>query len=400
MSRLISNTVHILENDQDAINAAYQVADFALEGRNIRDQTRQLPFEEVSLFSQKGLGGLRIPKKYGGAEVSNKTLAHVFRIINKADSSLGQIPQNQIALLNMINLMGTEQQKQFIFTEILNGKRLANGGPERNTKDSKTLNTKLRIENGKYIITGQKFYSTGSSFADWLAIKAVHPEGHVVLTIINRHSQGIEVINDWNGFGQRTTSSGTIILDQVEVDPFLIFDERILAQATNYRGAFSQLLQVAIDVGIAEAAFADTLSTVSKARPIIDANVDKSSFEHYTLQEVGRSQILLDAAILLLDEAADYLDELDALGEVSAEQAGLASIKVAEAKIYANDAALLISEKLLELGGSRSSLSEHNLDQHWRNARVHTLHDPVRWKFHALGDYYLNNKLPARHAWI
>ena len=129
MSRLISNTVHILENDQDAINAAYQVADFALEGRNIRDQTRQLPFEEVSLFSQKGLGGLRIPKKYGGAEVSNKTLAHVFRIINKADSSLGQIPQNQIALLNMINLMGTEQQKQFIFTEILNGKRLANGGP-------------------------------------------------------------------------------------------------------------------------------------------------------------------------------------------------------------------------------------------------------------------------------
>ena len=139
---------------------------------------------------------------------------------------------------------------------------------------------------------------------------------------------------------------------------------------------------------------------MSKARPIIDANVDKASFEHYTLQEIGRSQILLDAAILLLDEAADYLDELDALGEVSAEQAGLASIKVAEAKIYANDAALLISEKLLELGGSRSSLSEHNLDQHWRNVRVHTLHDPVRWKFHALGDYYLNNKLPARHAWI
>ena len=126
MSRLISNTVHILENDQDAINAAYQVADFALEGRNIRDQTRQLPFEEVSLFSQKGLGGLRIPKKYGGAEVSNKTLAHVFRIINKADSSLGQIPQNQIALLNMINLMGTEQQKQFIFTEILNRKNAKN----------------------------------------------------------------------------------------------------------------------------------------------------------------------------------------------------------------------------------------------------------------------------------
>ena len=104
--------------------------------------------------------------------------------------------------------------------------------------------------------------------------------------------------------------------------------------------------------------------------------------------------------ILLLDDAAEYLDELDQLTEISAEQAARASILVAEAKIYANDAALHISEKLLELGGSRASLSQHNLDQHWRNARVHTLHDPVRWKFHAIGDYYLNGTHPARHAWI
>lgn len=400
MSHLISDNVHVVENDQDAINAAYQVADFALEGRNERDQKRQLPFAEIDLFSQKGLGGIRIPQNFGGAFVSNKTLAHVFRILNKADSSVGQIPQNQIALLNMINIMGTQQQKTFIFNEILQGKRLANGGPERHTKDTKTLNTRLTIENGHYFLDGEKFYSTGSSFAHWLAIKAIHPEGHVVLVGVNHKATGVEVIDNWNGFGQRTTSSGTVKLHHVEVDPFLIFDERLLGNAPSYRGAYSQLMQVAIDVGIAEAAFADTLSAVQKARPIIDANIEKASFEHYTLQEVGKSNVLLDAAILLLDEAAEYLDELDQLYAVTDEQAAKASILVAEAKIYANDAALHISEKLLELGGSRSSLSQHNLDQHWRNARVHTLHDPVRWKLHALGDYYLNHKLPARHAWI
>lgn len=400
MSHLISDNVHVVENDQDAINAAYQVADFALEGRNERDQKRQLPFAEIDLFSQKGLGGIRIPQNFGGAFVSNKTLAHVFRIINKADSSVGQIPQNQIALLNMINIMGTEQQKTFIFNEILQGKRLANGGPERNTKDTKTLNTLLTIADGHYFLDGEKFYSTGSSFAHWLAIKAIHPEGHVVLVVVDHQATGVEVVDNWNGFGQRTTSSGTVKLHHVEVDPFLIFDERLLGNAPSYRGAFSQLMQVAIDVGIAEAAFSDTLSAVQKARPIVDANVEKASFEHYTLQEVGKSNVLLDAAILLLDEAAEYLDELDQLNAVTEEQAAKASILVAEAKIYANDAALHISEKLLELGGSRSSLSQHNLDQHWRNARVHTLHDPVRWKLHALGDYYLNHKLPARHAWI
>ena len=400
MSRLTSEKVHIIENDLDAINAAYQVADFALEGRNQRDQQRLLPFAEIDLFSQKGLGGMRIPKQYGGAFVANKTLAHVFRIINKADSSVGQIPQNQIALLNMIEIMGTEEQKQFIYNEILKGKRLANGGPERNTKDTKTLATTLTFENGRYFVDGEKFYSTGSSFAHWLAIKAIHPEGHVVLTIVDRNAEGVEVIDNWNGFGQRTTSSGTVKLQHVEVDPLLIFDERLLGNQPSYRGAYSQLMQVAIDVGIAEGAFADTLTAVQKARPIVDAQVEKASLEHYTLQEVGKSSVLLDAAILLLDEAAEYLDELDQLESVTDEQAAKASILVAEAKAYANDAALHISEKLLELGGSRSSLSQHNLDQHWRNARVHTLHDPIRWKLHALGDYYLNHKLPARHAWI
>ncbi|QHH94968.1 SfnB family sulfur acquisition oxidoreductase [Acinetobacter gyllenbergii] len=397
---VIQVQTQLISNDQQAINAAYQVADFALEDRNNRDQNRVLPTEQIIQFSQKGLGGIRVPHQYGGAFVSNKTLAHVFRILSKADANVGQIPQNQFGLLNFINITGSDAQKQFIYAEILAGKRIANGGPEKNSKDTKTIQTTLTLENGQYLLNGEKFYSTGTSFADWLAIRALHPDGHTVLAIIDRHAAGVEVINDWNGFGQRTTASGTVKLHNVIADPALFFDERIIADTPNVRGAYSQLLQVAIDVGIAEAAFDDTLSSIRKARPIIDAGVEKASEEHYTLQEVGKLNILLDAAILLLDDAAEYLDELDQIAEVSAEQAARASILVAEAKIYANDAALHISEKLLELGGSRASLSQHNLDQHWRNARVHTLHDPVRWKFHAIGDYYLNGTHPARHAWI
>ena len=401
MSSLNSSTsATVIQNDQQAINAAYQVADFALVERNIRDQQRILPVDVIQELSHKGLGGIRIAKKYGGAQVSNKTLAHVFRILSKADASVGQIPQNQFGLLNAIENIASESQKQFIYAEILKGKRLANGGPERNSKDTKTIETRLDQVNGQYILNGEKFYSTGSSFADWLAIRAIYPLGHTVLTIINAQAQGVEIANDWDGFGQRTTASGTVRLKNVVVSPELIMDEKPLADASKYRGAYSQLIQVAIDVGIAEAAFADTLSAIHKARPIVDANVEKASFETYTLQEVGKLNILLDAAILLLDEAAEYLDQLDAQDIVTPEQASKASIIVAEAKVYANDAALQISEKLLELGGSRSSLSIHNLDQHWRNARVHTLHDPVRWKLHAIGNYYLNGTQDQRHAWI
>lgn len=400
-----STTAHIIKDDQQAINAAYQVADLALVERNVRDQQRILPVDVINDFSLKGLSGIRIAKKYGGAQVSNKTLVHIFRILSKADASVGQIPQNQFGLLNAIDHIATETQKQFIYTEILKGKRLANGGPERTTKDTVTVTTRLDLIDGQYILNGEKFYSTGSYFADYLAIRAVHPEGYIVLTIIDAKAEGVEIKDDWNGFGQRTTASGTVTLKNVVVNPELILKEERLADQSKYRGAYSQIIQVAIDVGIAEAAFAETLSTIHKARPIVDANVDKASFEAYTLQEVGKLNILLDAAILLLDEAAEYLDELDTQNltsdiKVNAEQASKASIIVAEAKVYANDAALIISEKLIELGGSRSSLEVHNLDQHWRNARVHTLHDPVRWKFYAIGNYYLNGTQTQRHAWL
>ena len=248
---VIRTQVQLISNDQQAINAAYQVADFALEDRNHRDQNRVLPTEQIIQFSQKGLGGIRVPQQYGGAFVSNKTLAHVFRILSKADANVGQIPQNQFGLLNFINITGSDAQKQFIYAEILAGKRIANGGPEKNSKDTKAIQTTLSLENGQYFLNGEKFYSTGTSFADWLAIRALHPEGYTVLAIVDRYAAGVEVINDWKGFGQRTTASGTVKLHNVVVDPALFFDERIIADTPNVRGAYSQLLQVAIDVGIA-----------------------------------------------------------------------------------------------------------------------------------------------------
>ena len=68
----------------------------------------------------------------------------------------------------------------------------------------------------------------------------------------------------------------------------------------------------------------------------------------------------------------------------------LASLAVAEAKALGTEAALASANKLHELAGTRSTLAAHNLDRHWRNVRVHTLHDPVRWKYAAVGNYHLN----------
>ncbi len=124
--------------------------------------------------------------------------------------------------------------------------------------------------------------------------------------------------------------------------------------------------------------------------------MDKASDDPLAINEVGRLAIRLHAAEALLDRSGRVLDA--ATAEPTAESVAAASIAVAEARAITTEVSLLAGSKLIELGGSRASLAELGLDRHWRNARVHTLHDPARWKYFAVGNYYLNGKLPPRRG--
>ncbi|MNV44172.1 Dibenzothiophene desulfurization enzyme C [compost metagenome] len=303
-------------------------------------------------------------------------------------------------MLQLLRLTASEAQQAVIFRSVLDGWRIGNAGPERGTKDTLTLKARITRSGDSYRISGEKFYSTGALFAHWVAVKALDDEGRQRLAFVRRGSPGLRIVDDWSGFGQRTTASGTVLLDQVPVDAELVIDNWRQRDLPNIQGAASQLIQAAIDAGIAEAAIDDAISFVrDKSRPWIEAKVERASDDPYVIADIGRLKLELHAAEALLRRAARVLDEVNA-APIDAASAARASIAVAEAKVLTTEISLQASEKLFELAGSRASLAEFNLDRHWRNARVHTLHDPVRWKYHAVGAYHLNGTLPARHSWI
>ncbi|HEK1011791.1 TPA: SfnB family sulfur acquisition oxidoreductase [Pseudomonas putida] len=390
----------VLRNDAEALQAAREFAQTAREQAARRDQQRKLPWAEIEQFTRSGLGSISVPKAHGGPDVSFETIAEVFRLISAADPALGQIPQNQFGMLQLLRLTATEAQQALIFRSVLDGWRIGNAGPERGTKDTLTLKARITREGDGYRISGEKFYSTGALFAHWVAVKALDDQGRQRLAFVRRGSPGLRIVDDWSGFGQRTTASGTVLLDQVPVDADLVIDNWRQRDTPNIQGAGSQLIQAAIDAGIAEAAIEDAIYFVrEKSRPWIEAKVERASDDPYVIADIGRLKLELHAAEALLRKAARVLDEVNA-APIDAAAAARASIAVAEAKVLTTEISLQASEKLFELAGSRATLAEFNLDRHWRNARVHTLHDPVRWKYHAVGAYHLNGTLPARHSWI
>ena len=390
----------VLRTDNEALEAAHTLAASAREHAGKRDQQRKLPWSLIEAFTRSGLGSISIAREFGGPQVSFVTLAEVFATISAADPALGQIPQNQVGILSLIAATATQAQKEQLFSSVLQGWRIGNAGPERGSKNTLDIKARIIADGDDFAINGQKFYSTGALFAHWIAVKAVNDEGRQVMAFVRRGTPGLRVVDDWSGFGQRTTASGTVLLNNVRVEAEQVVDSSRLNDAPNIQGAVSQLIQAAIDLGIARGAIADTLSFVrERSRPWIDAKVERNSDDPYVIADIGKLHIELHAAEALLRKAGRVLDEVSAAA-IDAPGAARASIAVAEAKVLSTELSLLASEKLFELAGSRASLAEFNLDRHWRNARVHTLHDPVRWKYHAIGAYRLNGTLPARHSWI
>ena len=390
----------ILGTHEQAIEAAHALAAEARLNAAQRDSKRQLPWQAIEQFTQSGLGSISIPRAYGGPHASFVTIAEVFKIISAADPALGQIPQNQFGIIHVLLNSGSEQQKKTLFRSVLDGSRIGNAGPERGTKNTLELKARMTTRNGQPSISGQKFYSTGALFAHWVAVKALNDQGQQIMAFVPRGSAGLSIVDDWSGFGQRTTASGTVLLDAVQIDPNLVIETWRTAQTPNIQGAVSQLIQAAIDAGIARGAIDDTIEFVrQRSRPWIDAKVERASDDPYVIADIGKLKLELHAAEALLREAGRVLDEVSA-NVIDEYAAARASITVARAKALTTEVALLASEKLFELSGSRATLAEFNLDRHWRNARVHTLHDPVRWKYHAIGAWHLNGTLPARHSWI
>lgn len=389
---------HIIRDDAEAIAIAHALAVEFVKGSSRRDRERIWPVAELDAFSQSGLWSINVPKAFGGPELSYATLARVIEIISAADSSIGQIAQNHLGVVAAIRTASDADQQKLLFAEVLKGTRFGNAFSEFGSKRAADFETRFTDAGDHVVVNGRKFYSSGALLAHLVPIVALDDEGRAWYAIADRGAPGLTVIDDWSSFGQRTTLSGTVIIDNVKVPKTHLVPGYKGYDRPTADGAIFQIIQVAVDTGIAQAAIDETVSFVrTKSRAWIDSGVDNAWDDPYTIQAVGDLTLRLHAAQALLEKAGLAIDR--AVVGPTAETVAHAQIVTAEAKILSTEIAIAATNKLFELAGTRSTLAEHNLDRHWRNARTHTLHDPVRWKYSILGKYFLNGENPPLHAW-
>jgi len=392
------------DTDADAAAAASSSADPLVIAARLAEQFAATAVErdragghaahERQLIRDSGLLTLSIPAEFGGEGAPWSTVYQAIRILARADSALAHLFGFHHLQLAGIALYGNAvQQRNLYSASVQQGLFWGNA---LNPLDRRT--TAHAIPGG-YVLDGIKSFASGSVGSDWLTISAwVEEAGAALIAVVPTAQQGITVEADWDAFGQRQTDSGNVRFDGAYLPSALVLQapgQAPTAQAT-LRSQVAQLVMTNLYLGIAQGAFAAARDyTLTQSRPWFASGVDEAGEDPFVQHRYGDLWLKLRPAEVLADHAARLLDAAYAKGAaLSARERGEVAVAGAEAKVLAHRAAIDIANQMFELTGARSTSARFGFDRFWRNARVHTLHDPVDYKLRDLGRYALDGRLP------
>ncbi|MDI6102211.1 acyl-CoA dehydrogenase family protein [Actinoplanes sp. NEAU-A12] len=387
------------QTHDEAVAAAHQLAEALMPGaaQRDRDGAGVVPHEAIGALDSSGLLGITVPRADGGPGLGMRTLAEVTRIIAAADPAIAQIPQGHFLIIDVLAVHGGAEARKRILGDVLAGRRLGNALAERGGKHAQDLRT--RITGGR--LDGVKYYTTGALTSVWIAVSALDEDGRLVLALVPRDAEGVTVDTDWDMVGQRATISGTARFERVAVEPGLRIDYAHAYETPQQLGARAQLVHAAIEVGIAGAALRDAREYLrERARPSSEAvrhGAAAATDDPHVRHRYGRLATRVRAAEALLESAARTVEEVG-LVPADADAAARGSLAVAAAKAFGSEIAVEAGSELFALCGTSSAAAKHGLDRHWRNARTHSVHDPVDWKYAHIAAYELADQQPPNHG--
>ncbi len=390
----------------DPASPAFEaLLDAVAEGAAARDRERVHPFGPLDRVRTARVGALRLAPDEGGLGLSNRALFDVVIRLGAADSNVAHILRNHFAFVERFILVPERSAAQLRWLRaVADGAvfRLASGEADTKTVGAVVENTVLTSDGCGFRLNGTKFYSTGTLYADYVQVRAKISHDQLASAIVPIRRAGVELVDDWDGFGQRVTGSGTTILRDVRVEPDEVVADREGAfQRAPYSNTVSQLILTAISAGITRAAVRDASALLrGRERNFYYATTERPADDPVLLQTVGTLANHAFAARAVVLAAADALDRLDALrraGEPDETVAHETALAAAQAKLVVDDLAIRSGSALLDVGGASASSRERNLDRHWRNARTLASHNPGPLKAQAVGDFVVNNtRLPPR----
>lgn len=361
-----------------------------------RERERRLLTAELAELREIGFGTWRVPEAFGGSPIPlEEQFARLIRL-SAADASLGHVWRGHLAFVESLRLQPAAQAEPW-FARILGGDFVGNAQSERH--DTAHLETRIDRTSGEPLLSGTKYYTTGSIYADWIHLAALDGDERVAVTV-SAHHPGVRSTDDWDGFGQLLTGSGTTVFDRAPVGKggILVSPEEGADARGHHLGAILQLTLLAVVAGIAQRALDDAVDFVVPRRRTFG----------FAGETLPREDPLVQLVVGELDVVAAttrrlVLSVAAALGAASDRGASAAEMREIQFEVFRLQElvprlVLDATTRLFEVGGASAVGTSRGLDRHWRNVRTIASHNPVIQRTRALGQFALTGTLPEWRA--
>ncbi|WP_244929422.1 hypothetical protein [Nocardioides sp. W7] len=363
-----------------------------------REIDRLLPFEQIQWLRESGFGRLRVPREYGGFGVSLPQFFRQLVALAAADSNLPQALRGHIGFLETRLVHPVAANRERWLTRIGSGDLVGNAQSERGSSSFWTPSTRVTRHGDGWRLSGEKYYTTGSLYADWIQVSAGFDTRNHADVLVRADAPGIVRVDDWDGFGQRLTGSGTTTFTEVDVDADHVELYPPGLVQGSYLGAVFQLIHLACLAGVGRAALNEVAAFVrAKKRNLFNPAFPSPGLDPHVQSIVGKlagASFVVDSAVEAAGAVIEETYQAQVRGEVTAEHFDRSDIAVYAIQGQVVELVLDLTARLFEVGGASAVSERLQLDRHWRNARTIASHNPVVYRNQMVGDHVLNGTSP------
>lgn len=407
-----SNLGADLPSDYPGLRRRFQpLFDEIAAGSLERDLARELPFDVIRRLDEAGFGTLRVPAVQGGPGVSIEDFIHLLVDLAEADSNVAHVYRSHYGFLESLRFQPRRVQDAW-YPLVLAGATVGNASTEKGGNALGTLNTVLTQTPEGAVLNGEKFYATASIFSDYTRVSAslVDADGEPTagrrFAVVPTTADGVTLEDDWDGFGQKLTGTGTAVFVDVPVPAHGVLDRAAGSPEAIHEAAFFQLVLLAVIAGIGKAAQRDTVDTIRSRKrtfntgsglpfredPLIQEATGRIAAKAFTAEAtVLHAARALDAGIAAVEVVG--ADRPDFTGDIPADL-HWSELAVEHAMITVPELGIGAAQDLFLTVGASATSTRKGLDRHWRNAQTVATHNPIAFRARAIGDYHINGTLP------
>ena len=355
-----------LSTEQRAISKAareFAEAEFREVAREL-DAKEEFDDRIWKKAAELGFLGVFIDEKYGGAGYGYLEQVLIMEEFARVDCGITHALDSTFFGTQIIQVIGTEEQKQTYLPPICKGKirmGMAITEPDAGS-DVASISTTAIKEADEYVINGNKIFITNATLADFLVTLCVSnpdaPKRHERMStiIIETNRPGFEATKFHGKLSLRASNTGEVTFNGVRV-PI----KNLLGQEG--KGFYhimeffnrSRVQVAAFGVGTAQGALDKSITHVRKRQQF---GKPLASFQMIQAK-IADMATLTEAARSLLYRAASGLDS-------GSPDPALISM----AKWYCGEVAVKVADEAIQCHGGYGVLQEYDVEHYWRDAKV------------------------------